>query len=137
MTVEKDPRIYITLANEYPRHRKIRGLSDAAFRLHVTLLTIANDDRSDGAVEAVDLATKGPKAKKELLDAGLVKDLGGGKYELHDYLKHQPSAAEIEDRIEEKRRSGAVGGAKSAHKKWHVDRGIISPTCKLCEAETG
>lgn len=137
MTVEKDPRIYITLANEYPRHRKIRGLSDAAFRLHVTLLTIANEDRSDGAVESVDLAMKGPKPKKELLDAGLVKDLGGGKYELHDYLKHQPSAKEIEDRIEDKRRYGATGGARSAHNKWHVKRGIVSPDCGLCQAETG
>ncbi|MBT2537238.1 hypothetical protein [Arthrobacter sp. ISL-69] len=133
MSGEKDPRIYITLTNEYPRHKKIRGLSDAAFRLHVTLITIANEDRSDGVVEPVDLLSKGPKPKKELLDAGLVEDHGGGRYVLHDYLKHQPSAKEIEERIEAKRRSGAVGGLKSAHKRHHLDKGVRNPDCELCQ----
>ena len=36
----KDGRPWIKLTIEYPRHRKIRGLSDRAFRLHVTLLSL-------------------------------------------------------------------------------------------------
>lgn len=134
----KDTRPYITLTNEYPRHRKIRGLSDAAFRLHVTLLTTANEDRSDGVIQPVDLSSKGPKAQKELIDAGLVEDLGGGVYALHDYLEHNPSSEEIDERIQEKRRSGAAGGVKSAHIRHHVQRGIMNPKCKLCqEANSG
>jgi len=132
-TGSKDPRPYITLTNEYPRHRKIRGLSDAAFRLHVTLLTTANEDRSDGVVQEIDLNSKGPKARKELIDAGLVEDHGKGHFELHHYLEHNPSSAEISERIQEKRKSGSIGGQRSAHKRHHVDRGIINPDCDLCQ----
>lgn len=131
--MSKDTRPYITLTNEYPRHRKIRGLSDAAFRLHVTLLTTANEDRLDGKVQSVDLESKGPKAKRELLDAGLVQDLGKGCYQLHDYLKHQNSSEEIEERILDKRKRASVGGKVSAHNRHHVERGIVSPDCELCQ----
>jgi len=130
----KDTRPYITLTNEYPRHRKIRGLSDAAFRLHVTLMTMANEDRTDGKVLPVDLESKGPKVKKELIDAELVRDLGNDVFMLHDYLKHQNSSDEIDERINEKRKRASTGGKVSAHNRHHVDRGIVNPDCELCQS---
>jgi hypothetical protein len=129
----KDTRPYITLTNEYPRHRKIRGLSDAAFRLHVTLLTMANEDRTDGKVLPVDLDSKGPKVKKELLDANLVDDLGKDGFQLHDYLKHQNSSDEIEERIQDKRKRASTGGKISAHNRHHVDKGVVKDDCELCQ----
>lgn len=131
----KDTRPYITLTNEYPRHRKIRGLSDAAFRLHVTLMATANEDRTDGVVLPVDLESRGPKVKKELIDADLVHDMGKGGYVLHDYLKHQNSADEIENFRQEKRERGSRGGKVSAHKRHHVDKGVFNPNCELCTPE--
>lgn len=129
----KDTRPYITLANEYPRHRKIRGLSDAAFRLHVILMTTANEDRTDGVVLPEDLELKGPGAKKELLDRGLVEEPSKGVYVLHDYLRHQNSSEEIDERINEKRKRASTGGKVSAHNRHHVEKGVVNPDCELCQ----
>lgn len=132
----KDTRPYITLTNEYPRHRKIRGLSDAAFRLHVTLMAMANEDRTDGVVLPVDLEAKGLKAKKELLCAGLVETVDGG-YVLHDYLEHQNSSDEIEAYKQEKLKRASNGGKVSSHNRHHVEKGVISPSCELCQPQAG
>lgn len=135
---DKDKRPYFVLTNEYPRHRKIRGLSDKAFRLHVTLLGLCNEDRNDGIIGAHDLEMMGTKPGKELITKGLVeKQANGDGYRLHDYLKHQNSADEIAEYITDKQAAGAKGGSRSAHKRWHIDRSIISPDCGLCQAETG
>jgi len=136
--LEKDKRPYFVLTNEYPRHRKIRGLSDKAFRLHVTLMALCNEDRNDGIISQQDLDALGKPAGKELLTKKLVHAVEGGEYQLHDYLRHQNSRAEIEELISQAATAGAKGGKKSAHKKWHVDRGIVNPDCDLCQAgETG
>lgn len=133
----KDKRPYFVLTNEYPRHRKVRPLSDKAFRLHVTLMGVCNEDRNDGIISKQDLEMLGPKAGKELIDRQLVHAISGGNYQLHDYLRHQNSRKEIEALSTEKQAAGKIGGKRSAHKKWHVDRGIRNPDCELCVAETG
>ncbi|KUM34564.1 hypothetical protein [Arthrobacter sp. EpRS71] len=128
----KDRRPYFTMTNEYPRHRKIRGLSDAAFRLHVTLIALANEETRDGLVSDSDLLAKGSKAKKELITAGLVVGLPDGTFALHDYLKHQNSAEEIARYKAEQKERGQRGGLKSAHTRHHVNKGRIDPNCALC-----
>lgn len=136
--MEKDKRPYFVLTNEYPRHRKIRGLSDKAFRLHVTLMGMCNEDRNDGIIAQYDLDMLGAKPGKELIDNNLVEPTTSGQYVLHDYLRHQNSRADIERHISEAQKAGAKGGKRSAHKKWHVDRGILKDDCELCqEPETG
>jgi hypothetical protein len=136
--LEKDKRPYFVLTNEYPRHRKIRGLTDKAFRLHVTLMALCNEDRNDGIISQQDLDQMGKPAGKELLAKKLVHPAEAGEYVLHDYLKHQNSRAQIEELISQAATAGAKGGKRSAHKKWHVDRGIVKDDCDLCqEEETG
>ena len=134
---EKDKRPYFVLTNEYPRHRKIRHLSDKAFRLHVTLLGLCNEDRNDGIISKQDLNMLGPAAGRELLEEALVHEKEPGTYQLHDYLRHQNSRQEIEELVTEKQAAGKIGGKRSAHKKWHVDRGIHNPDCELCVSQTG
>lgn len=139
---DKDKRPFFVLTNEYTRHRKIRGLSDKAFRLHVTLMGMCNEDRNDGIISKQDLDLFGPKAGKELLTAvrgsqPLVHTLADGTYQLHDYLQHQNSKKQIEALISDKQEAGKRGGKISAHKKWHVARGVFSPDCDLCPIQTG
>lgn len=131
--MEKDKRPYFVLTNEYPRHRKIRGLSDKAFRLHVTLMGMCNEDRNDGIISQYDLDQKGKPAGKELIKNNLVEPLPDGQYVLHDYLRHQNSRAEIEEHISQAQAAGSKGGKLSAHIKWHVKRGIKNPDCSLCQ----
>ena len=75
---ELDPRPYFTLTNEYPRHRKVRGLSDKAFRLHVTLIALANEERNNGHVLGIDADMFGPRPRKELITAGLLHEAADG-----------------------------------------------------------
>ncbi|YCK81382.1 hypothetical protein M1D89_20280 [Arthrobacter sp. D3-18] len=129
--MSKDTRPYFTLTNEYPRHRKIRTLSDKAFRLHVELIADCNEATSDGKFSKHELNMRGIKTGKELIAAGLVEEIEGG-YQLHDYLSHQPSRVEIAQRRQDKRERGTRGGKESSHKRWHVDRGVFKEDCELC-----
>jgi hypothetical protein len=131
--MSKDTRPYFTLTNEYPRHRKIRTLSDKAFRLHVELIADCNEAQSDGKFTKHELNMRGPKAGRELIDAGLVEEIDGG-YCLHDYLSHQHSKKQIQEYKASKVDAGAFG----AHTRHHVKKGIFEIGCKHCrEARTG
>ena len=125
----KDTRPYFTLTNEYPRHRKIRALSDKAFRLHVELIADCNDARSDGRFTKLELNSRGPKAGKELIDAGLVTALEDATYELHDYLSHQHSKVQIEAYQANKSEAGVFG----AHVRHHKKKGVRDPDCIHCQ----
>lgn len=125
----KDTRPYFTLTNEYPRHRKIRARSDKAFRLHVELVADCNESKSDGHFTKLELNARGPKAGKELIDAGLVVPLEDGNYVLHDYLSHQHSKVQIETFQANK----AEAGARGAHVRHHVKKGVVDPGCELCQ----
>lgn len=128
----KDTRPYFTLTNEYPRHRKIRTLSDKAFRLHIELIADCNEAMSDGKFTKHELNMRGPKAGKELIDAGLVEQTTDG-YQLHDYLSHQHSRQQIQDYKANKADAGSIG----AHKRHHEKKGVFDISCKHCkEART-
>lgn len=130
MTEEKDRRPYFVLTNEYTRHRKIRGLSDKAFRLHVTLVGMCNEDKNNGVIGQHDLDQKGKAAGQELITNQLVEKLKDGRYVLHDYLEHQKSREEIEALKAKKSTAGAIG----AHTRHHEKKGIFDISCEYCQA---
>ena len=125
----RDTRPYFILTNEYPRHRKIRVLSDKAFRLHVELIADCNDAESDGKFSKHELNMRGPKPGKELIDAVLVIALPDGTYELHDYLSHQHSKVQIQKYKIDKAEAGAFG----AHTRHHVKKGVFAISCTHCQ----
>lgn len=134
---DKDKRPYFVMANEYPRHRKIRGLSDKAFRLHVTLMALCNEELSDGSIAKHDFHQYGIKAAKELLATApssnpLAYLAADGTYRLHDYLKHQNAAVNVKQMMSERAEAGRRGGIISAHKRNHVDKKINDQNCALC-----
>lgn len=127
--MSRDTRPYFTLTNEYPRHRKIRHLSHIAFRLHVELMADCNESKSDGYLSKLELYARGPKAAKELIEAGLVEDHGADGYRLHDYLAHQKSKIEIAELQDSKKGAGAFG----AHVRHHIKKGVHDISCKHCK----
>jgi len=129
--MSKDTRPYFVMTNEYPRHRKIRPLSDKAFRLHVTLIGMCNEDRNDGNLAKHDLHQLGPKPAKELIQAGLVIANPDGSYQMHDYLHHQKSRAELEQ-LGNKRSDAASYGN---HVKHHEKKNIVKEGCPHCPQE--
>ena len=93
--------------DEFALHRKVRPLSDAAFRLHVTAIIHATRDSTNGAVDAEfirDLprvrGTK--KIIAELVNSGVWDEVEGG-WEIHDYLDYNFSADQAERHREKSR----------------------------------
>lgn len=111
---EKDTRLYIKLHNEMPEHPKVEPLSDAAFRLLVTIWCWCDRHNTDGLVPKASWAKRGtPKARRELVDARLAELTETG-VQMHDYLGHQRSAAEKLELKEKRAKAGAKGGRARA-----------------------
>lgn len=96
-----------------PNHRKIRPLTDAAFRLWVSAVCWCNANRTDGIVFCQDLTyvsdTKRPrKAVAELVETGLWEEIDGG-WRIHDFLDYNPSKSQVD--AERKRKT-------EAQKRW-------------------
>ena len=130
---DRDPRPYFTVANEFPRHWKVRQLSDTAFRLYIEILADCNQYRTDGELSNREINIRGTKAAKELVAAGLVEKHSTTKYIVHDYLKHQKSRKQLSE-LSENRSEAAVFGN---HVKHHVKKGVVKEGCPHCPTETG
>lgn len=106
----KDQRIYITVHDGMPEHPKVEGLSDAAFRLLVTCWCWCSRNLTDGAIPTAAWLKKGSaKARRELLDAGLV-EVSPDSVTMHDYLDHQRSAVEVAELRSKRSDAGRQGG---------------------------
>lgn len=123
----KDIRRYITVHNGMPDHPKIAGLSDAGFRLLVTLWCWCDANETDGKVRRGVWDKKGrTKARSELLGEGLVVELPGGDMEVHDYLEHQRSADEIAALRLKRQQAGSKGGKTTASAKANAQASAVA-----------
>jgi hypothetical protein len=97
---------YVYLDDGFADHPKILAISDAALRLYIDGLCYANRHLTDGRIPAQVVGRRRTQAD-QLVKAGLwfTDDPTQGWW-IHDYLKHQKSAA----RVREER-------AKAAEKK--------------------
>lgn len=83
----------------FTHHRKVRRLSDAAFRLWVTAIDHANQDRSGGVVtdDDLDCYPRSPRdeardiAVGELVTLNLWDPLSPGRWSIHDFDEWQAS----------------------------------------------
>lgn len=111
-----DERTYIKVHDGMPDHPKIDGLSDAAFRLLVTMWCWSSRHLTDGRVPAATWSKRGSaRARGELMTAGLVEQAPDGALLLHDYLEHQRSADEVAALREKRRLAGSKGGKAKAN----------------------
>ena len=128
-----DDRTYIRVHDGLDEHAKIVGLSDAAFRLLISSWTFCSRNLNDGRIATAAWRKRGtPKARRELVDAGLAEE-HDGYVEMHDYLMHQRSAAEVAAYKAKKRSAGAKGN----HTKHHVEKGRTDPECEFCQSPEG
>jgi hypothetical protein len=98
--------------DKFPRHPKVRRLSDAAFRLHVSGICHSAEWKLDGRIPADEIPDLVPRFKPahlaELANHGIWID-GGDYYDIHDYLQWNRSRQQIEDAHE---------NARKRQKKW-------------------
>ena len=87
----------------FPQHPKIVGLSDQAFRLHVSAICYANRNLTDGRVpmDALVVLLPGrprPVLKRramELVDAGVWTKTSESAYSIHDFLAYNPTREQV------------------------------------------
>ena len=84
----------------FPGHRKIRRLSDSAYRLHDTALCYAAHDETDGLIRPEDITEMrhGTRLRRHipaLVEAGLWDVVPAG-WMLHDFLDYNPSHVQLE-----------------------------------------
>lgn len=126
-----DDRTYIRVHDGLDEHPKVEPLSDAAFRLLMRSWFYCSRNRTDGRIADVIWKRRGtPKARKELIDAGLA-DQRDGFVEMHDYLEHQRSAEEIRLLKESRGDTGAFGN----HVRWHVVKRKPKKDCEHCQKD--
>jgi hypothetical protein len=106
--------------DRFPEHRKIRRLSDGAYRLHDTALCHVARDESDGLLTPDDLEelTHWSRLRRkvdELITAGLWEPQPDGSYAIHDYLDWNRSHAELEAGREADRRRQAARRENARH----------------------
>lgn len=120
---------YIAVDDEMPEHEKIEPLSDAAFRLLVETWCYCSKRENDGFMTEAAWKKRGrPAVRKELEDAGMIEKLSDGRYEAHDYLDMQRSAAEAADLRSKKSTAGKIGN----HRRHHVAKGVTAKDCAYC-----
>lgn len=85
--------------DRYPSNRKVRPLSDAAFRLDVSAVCWSNENLTDGVIRSDELTLcadirNHPKAAEELVLRGRWIKVEGG-WEIHDFLVYNPSRDQV------------------------------------------
>lgn len=128
------PGSWIRLHVGVPRNRKVRPLTDAAFRLYIELLCWAKEEGTDGLIENGTVPTFGrpPRVWGELTSRGLLADAGGGDLAIHDFLEWQETAEESTRKRQNKQAAQSLNGAKGNHDRWHTKRGVVSDSCPFC-----
>lgn len=109
-----DPRLFFKLHNGFPEHPKAIELSDKAFRQLIEAWCYCSRQLNDGKLTKP-LFSKlfSAKSRKEVLSIGFVVETENG-YEMHDYLEHQQSAADVENRRIMRAAAGSKGGKAKA-----------------------
>lgn len=119
---------WLRLDDAFAHHPKVIGLSDAAFRLHVSGLVYAARHLTDGVIPAAALPALYPthtrRTVNELLEADLwhatdhtcptCPPVTKSNLLLHDYLAYNPTAAEAKAAADSRSRKAS----RAANKRW-------------------
>lgn len=110
-----DPRLFFKLHNGFPEHPKTMELSDKAFRHLIEAWCYCSRNLNDGKLtKTAFFKLFSQKTRKEVLALRFVVETETG-YEMHDYLEHQESAADVENRRIKRAEAGALGGKAKAN----------------------
>lgn len=93
---------WIKIDDSFPNHPKVIGLSDKAFRIHITGLCYCGTYLTDGFIPMTAVAKWADENMEvivSLVVAGLWKeDVSNNGFRIHDYLAHQTSKQQVEDK---------------------------------------
>ena len=109
---------WVKFDDQFPIHRKVKGLTDAEFRLHTEAIFWCARNMTDGYVASHELRDVSGISKPErhlaaLVSRGLWIEQEGGGWRLHDYLDYQPSRSKVLQMREIRKEAGSIGGKRS------------------------
>jgi hypothetical protein len=112
---------WVKLDDQFPIHRKVGALSDAAFRLHVEALCWSARNLTDGVIETEELRTvtrigRAERYAAELVRWGAWRETEAG-WEIHDYLDYQQSRSNVLHMREVRAAAGKAGGKASGESR--------------------
>ncbi|WAL93943.1 hypothetical protein [Streptomyces sp. Je 1-369] len=86
--------------DRFPSNRKVRLLSDGAFRLYVSAICWSAENLTDGVIKTAELRlvadVRATRARaKELVEAGLFDVVDGVGWKIHDYHEYNPTAEQV------------------------------------------
>lgn len=144
MAREKDTRLFIRLDLDYADHPKIIGLSDAAFRAHVTMMLYSRKYMTDGVLSGPVANRLGSQWDTDVLAELQSNDANApsllrredGSYELHGFADMQETRAEIDARTARNRANGAKGGRPKKPKETQSVTGSGGDSGAQTKAET-
>jgi len=140
---------WVRFDDQFPIHRKLAGLSDAAFRLHVSAIFWCARNLTDGVVPVGDLEDVSARVRTPTRFAAelVIRRLwhlgdeecdseqcvaagapGIDGWVIHDYLEYQPSRSKVLQTREERKKAGAEGGRKSGETRRSRSTGPRSKT---------
>ena len=142
---------WVRFDDQYPIHRKVAGLTDAAFRLHSSAVFWCARNGTDGFVPEEDLdqvcaQVRDPArfaaecvkrrawhiADHGCLSANCPPSRTDAGWVIHDYLEYQPTKEESDAAAEKSREGKSSGGKLGNHRRWHAARGVTDPDCPWC-----
>jgi len=107
--------------DQFPIHRKVSGLTDAAFRLHVEAIFWCARNLTDGFIAQDDLGSVSRYRRPEGYLAELVHrgawDVVDGGWQIHDYLVWQQSRSKVLETREARKKAGHAGGIASGQSR--------------------
>jgi hypothetical protein len=93
---------WVKIDDSFPNHPKIVGLTDKAFRIHISGLCYCGTYLTDGFIPmtiAKTLCDGDFKHIADLCEAGLWKEaMSENGFRIHDYLAHQTSKTQVEEK---------------------------------------
>lgn len=93
---------WIKIDDNFPDHPKVIGLSDKSFRIYISALCYAGRYLTDGFIPMAIIARFADEDMSyvsELTKSDLLKeDLDNNGFVIHDYLAHQTSKQQVEDK---------------------------------------
>lgn len=113
---------WANLDDQFPKHPKVVGLSDGAFRLHVAGICYCAQYKTDGRIDSDAVSTLVPRYKAKTLEDLLGRRLWlpvANGYEIHDYLQWNRSRADIEAEQDRLHKLRSAAGRKGAQVRWH------------------
>ena len=114
--------VWARLEDTFTEHPKVVGLSDRAFRLHVTAIVYASRLKTDGLVPASMPRSWGfAKKHSDELVAERLWEVTPKGFQVHDFLEYNPSKVEIEEKSARLASVRSNAGKAGAAKRWQTD----------------